>query len=266
VPISAEHGEGMADLYAALIAVAPDQSDHEDVDGEKAVKIAIVGRPNAGKSSLFNRLAGAARAIVTDVPGTTRDLVSERVEIGGVPVTLVDTAGLRENADNAIEEEGIARARQAGGVADVVVVVLDRSAPIDNDDRAVLDATADRPRVIVASKCDLSSAWDASSHDALPVSSVSGNGLDALRTVIVERAGGLELRDRAPIANLRHAALLGKARTALWRARTAAGDGVSEEFVLADLHEARGRFDEITGARPQDEVLRLIFERFCIGK
>jgi tRNA modification GTPase len=227
---------------------------------------AIVGRPNAGKSSLFNRLAGAARAIVTDVPGTTRDLVSERVEIGGVPVTLVDTAGLRGNADNAIEEEGIARARQAGGVADVVVVVLDRSAPIDDDDRAVLEATADRPRVVVASKCDLSSAWDASSQEALPVSSVSGNGLDALRTAIVERAGGLELRDRAPIANLRHAALLGKARTALWRARTAAGDGVSEEFVLADLHEARGRFDEITGARPQDEVLRVIFERFCIGK
>src|SRR5262245_8443212 len=100
---------------------------------------AIVGRPNAGKSSLFNALAGAARAIVTDVPGTTRDLVSERIDIRGVPVTLVDTAGLRATPENAIEEEGIARARVAADAADVVVAVLDRSLPLTPDDRAVLE-------------------------------------------------------------------------------------------------------------------------------
>src|SRR5436189_65500 len=110
----------------------------------EGLTVAIVGRPNAGKSSLFNRLAGAARAIVTDVPGTTRDLLTERVDVGGVPLTIVDTAGLREGAGDAIEEEGISRARRAGEAADLVLVVLDRSRALTDDDEAVLAHTASR--------------------------------------------------------------------------------------------------------------------------
>jgi tRNA modification GTPase len=227
---------------------------------------AIVGRPNAGKSSLFNALAGAARAIVTDVPGTTRDLVSERIDIQGVPVTLVDTAGVRAVPENAIEAEGIARARLAADAADVVVAVFDRSEGLTADDRAVLATLRRDRRVIVASKSDLTAAWDARELGASEVSALTAEGLDELRARLLEAGGGLLPRDRAPIANLRHAALLKHARTALDRARAAVRDGVPEEFVLADLHEARGRFDEISGARPQDEVLRVIFERFCIGK
>jgi len=227
---------------------------------------AIVGRPNAGKSSLFNCLAGAARAIVTDVPGTTRDLVTERVDVHGVPLTLIDTAGVRADAENAIEEEGIARARQAHETADVAIVVLDRSQPLTGDDRAILSDTVAGTRVIVASKADLPAAWDEASIGARPVSALTGDGIDELRRALIGSAGGELLRDRAPVANLRHVALLEKARTAVWRARTGAADGISEEFVLADLHEARSRFDEISGARPQDEVLKVIFERFCIGK
>ena len=232
----------------------------------EGLTIAIVGRPNAGKSSLFNRLAGAARAIVTDVPGTTRDLLTERVDVGGVPFTIVDTAGLRERAGDAIEEEGILRARQAGDAADVILVVLDRSRALGDDDRALLEQTGSRRRLLVASKSDLAAAWDAAAIGALEVSSLTDAGIAALRASLRDAAGDGVPRDRAPIANLRHAALLEDARTAVARAAAAAAAGVPEECVLADLHEARGRFDEITGARPQEEVLRVIFERFCIGK
>ena len=232
----------------------------------EGLTVVIVGRPNAGKSSLFNALAGAPRAIVTDVPGTTRDLVSERIDIGGVPVTLVDTAGLRASAENAIEEEGIARARVAAGAADVLLVVLDGSQPLSPDDRAALESTPTSRRLIVASKSDLASMWDRGAIGAAPVSALAGHGLDELRDRIVEAGGGLLPRDRAPIANLRHAGLLKRARAALERAAAAARQRVPEEFVVADLHEARGAFDEIAGVRPEDEVLRVIFERFCIGK
>jgi tRNA modification GTPase len=232
----------------------------------EGLTVAIVGRPNAGKSSLFNRLAGAERAIVTDVPGTTRDLLTERIDIAGVPFTLVDTAGLRDGATDAIEEEGISRARQAADAADLVVVVLDRSGVLAEADRSLLQDTSARRRLIVASKSDLPAAWNAEAVGALEVSSLTDAGIDALRSALAADAGAGVPRDRAPIANLRHAALVEQAHRAVSRASAAASAGAPEEFVLADLHEARARFDEITGVRPQDEVLRVIFERFCIGK
>ena len=227
---------------------------------------AIVGRPNAGKSSLFNRLAGAARAIVTDVPGTTRDLLTERVDIEGIPFTLIDTAGMRTHAQDAIEEEGIARARQASEGADVLVVVLDGSQPLTDDDRALIEGTNQRRRVLVSSKADLPAAWNAVDLPALPVSSITDEGVDRLRQALTASAGVEARRDRPAIANIRHAALLTQARDAVLRAREAAGAGRPEELVLADLHEARACFDDVTGARTPDEVLHRIFERFCIGK
>jgi tRNA modification GTPase len=249
---------------------------HDTIDGvladaargrliREGLTAAIVGRPNAGKSSLFNRLAGAARAIVTDVPGTTRDLVTEKVDVGGIPVTLVDTAGVRGEAGDAIEEEGIARARQADAAADVVIVVLDRSRPLSGDDRALIERPAGR-RILVASKADLPAAWNAAEVDALPISSLTDEGIGELRAALIAASGAADLRDRPALANARHARLLEQAGEAIARARASAADGVPEEFVLADIHDARSRFDEITGARPQDEVLRTIFERFCIGK
>ena len=237
----------------------------------EGVSAAIVGRPNAGKSSLFNRLAGAARAIVTDVPGTTRDLLTEQVDVGGVPFTMIDTAGLRAAADDAIEEEGISRARQAVAAADLVIVVLDRSVALTADDRALLEETAERRRVIVASKSDLAPAWDAAAAGAVAVSSLTDEGIAELRETLARgttlgSAAADAMRDRAPIANMRHVALLEQAREAVARAAASAEARRPEELVLADLHDARARFDDITGARPQDEVLQVIFERFCIGK
>jgi tRNA modification GTPase len=251
-------------IVAALDALLADAKRGRMIrEGLTAV---VVGRPNAGKSSLFNRLAGSARAIVTEIPGTTRDLLTERVDIGGVPFTLVDTAGVGGEAADAIEEEGIARARQARAVADLLIVVLDGSAPLAGPDHELLASTAGRPRVVVASKADLEARWNARDVGAAAVSSLTDVGIDRLRDEMIRAAGAESRRDSTAIVNIRHTALLARARDAAARARDAALEGVAEEFVLADLHETRAYFDEVTGARTPDDVLRLIFERFCIGK
>jgi len=226
----------------------------------EGLQIAIVGEPNVGKSSLFNALAGTARAIVTDVPGTTRDLVTEIVDIDGLRVTLVDTAGLRDTADP-VEIEGVARARQAIAVADLVLQVEDRSRP------RLAPRIHDSKVLYVSNKADLPRAWD--DPAAVPVSATTGAGVDDLRRRI---AGALDvdpLRDRPAMTNVRHIALVERAHKALERARAAAaaeGGALSEEFVLADLTDARSAFEEITGRRAPEDLLEHIFSRFCIGK
>jgi tRNA modification GTPase len=231
----------------------------------EGLQLAIVGKPNVGKSSLFNALAGASRAIVTDVPGTTRDLITEVVDLDGLRVTLVDTAGLRPAAD-IVEAEGVSRARRAREVADLVLVVVDGSAPLDAADEEILAETADMRCVVVSNKADL--GGDASAG-FLRVSARTGEGLDVLRADLI-RALDVETRvDPPAITNLRHISLLERAYDALSRARAAAGvDGnrLSEEFVLADLQQARAVLEEISGRRTPDDVLAHIFARFCIGK
>jgi tRNA modification GTPase len=231
----------------------------------EGLQLAIVGKPNVGKSSLFNALSGASRAIVTDVPGTTRDLITEVIDLQGLRVTLVDTAGLRPPAD-IVEAEGVARARRARDVADLVLVVVDGSAPLDAEDEEILDETVDVRRVVVSNKADLGGNGQA---EFLRVSARTGDGLGALREELM-RALDVEARDDPPaITNLRHIALLERAYDSVSRARAAAGaDGarLSEEFVLADLQEARAALEEISGRRTPDDVLAHIFARFCIGK
>jgi tRNA modification GTPase len=235
--------------------------------------IVIAGRPNVGKSRLFNALAGADRAIVTDVPGTTRDLVTERVDIEGLAVTLVDTAGLRDTLD-VVEREGVARADRARDVADLVLVVLDASEPLTVDDRQLLERTQGRVRIVVGNKSDLVATdgeRDTPIAEAdtrtIRVSAVTGEGLSDLRTAIAVTLTGEEsLRDTVAISNTRHIALLERARQHLEEARSAALAASPEEFVLADLQAARQAFDEIVGRRTTDDLLAHIFERFCIGK
>ena len=234
----------------------------------EGLHVVLAGRPNAGKSSLFNCLAGEGRAIVTATPGTTRDLVTETVDVDGIPMTVVDTAGVHAGAVDPVEVEGIARAVAVRDVAHVVVVVLDRSRSLDADDHALLEATASRRRVVVASKADLPPAWDAKALDvaAVVVSAATGEGVDRLRAALVEAAAGEPVRDVPAITNVRHVDLVAGARAALERAESAARAGTPEEFVLADLNEARRRLEEVTGARTPDDVLHEIFARFCIGK
>ncbi len=235
----------------------------------EGAQVAIVGRPNSGKSSLFNRLAGAGRAIVSHLPGTTRDLVTELVDVGGMPVTLVDTAGLRERAGDIVEEEGIARAHAARRIADLTIVVLDRSGALEPDDEEILRVTAPAPRVIAANKADLAAAWTAVAHagEVVTVSAKTGEGVEALRAAIAAGLSrGERLRDTPAVTNIRHASLMSRAADTLRRAGAAAADGAPEEFVAADVNDARALLEEVTGARTPDDVLRAIFDRFCIGK
>jgi tRNA modification GTPase len=235
----------------------------------EGAQVVIGGRPNAGKSSLFNALAGVGRAIVTDVPGTTRDLLTEIVDIDGVPVTLVDTAGLRATASDAVEAEGMARARAARAVAQLLVVVLDRSRPLEGEDRDLLEEARTTRSVIAANKIDLPAAWDAGREtpDALLISATSGEGVDQLRRAMSRRlAEGAGTRDAPAITNVRHVDLVARARHALERAAAAARAQTPEEFVLTDLNEARATLEEVTGARGADATLAAIFAKFCIGK
>jgi tRNA modification GTPase len=234
----------------------------------EGLHVAIAGRPNAGKSSLFNCLAGAGRAIVTEMPGTTRDLLTETIDVDGVPMTFVDTAGVRAGADDPVEREGIARAVAAREIAEVILVVLDRSRALDDDDRRLLEETASRCRVVVANKADLTPAWDGESVHRVDVvaSARTGAGIDDIRAALSRAMAGESTRDVPSITNIRHADLVTRAKEALERAAAAAAARTPEEFVLADLNDARQRLEEVTGARTADDVLHAIFERFCIGK
>lgn len=229
--------------------------------------VAIVGAPNVGKSSLFNTLLNANRAIVTAIPGTTRDLLTERADIGGLSLSLIDTAGLRETAD-IVEQEGVSRARGTIRVADLVLVVLDRSRPLTDDDRALLDATASRSRVVVVNKLDLDPAAGFTAPEkAVEISATTGAGIDRLIEAVAAALNAEEpLRDHPHITNVRHIVLLERAREALDRATAALADRVSEEFPLLDLQDAAHALQEITGRRTSDDLLQHIFERFCIGK
>ena len=235
--------------------------------------VSIVGAPNVGKSSLFNALLNANRAIVTAVPGTTRDLLTERADIGGLSLALVDTAGIRDTQDE-VEREGVERAYGSLSVSELVIVVLDRSRPIGEEDTRVLDATEHARRLIVINKIDLPSAWpDAPApwaHDAVWASVRAGGGLNELAERIGQAlSGSTAWRDAPLVTNLRHVTLLEGARAAVRRARQAvdaSAGTLPEEFLLADLQEALDTLQEVTGRRTSEDLLRHIFERFCIGK
>lgn len=233
--------------------------------------VVIVGRPNAGKSSLFNALLGVSRAIVTDIPGTTRDLLTERIDIEGLAITLVDTAGLREARDQ-IEAEGVQRARDARRIAALTLFVIDGSQPLSEDDRMLLAAGAAMPKLIVVSKIDLPRAWTpfelgVDAGEVAEVSSARGSGLSHLRERLAAAVAAREdLRDPPAISNVRHLALVDEARDAMANSERALADGATEELVLTDLGRARRALEEITGRRTTDDLLAHIFARFCLGK
>lgn len=246
------------------------------LDGYRAGRIvregatlAIVGAPNAGKSSLFNRLLARDRAIVTPVAGTTRDTLEEAVDLDGVAVRLVDTAGLREAAD-ALEEEGIRRARAALAEADLVVLVVDGARdPLPDELAAVRRGVADEGRTVVTvSKADLpdAAARPLPCPGAIRVSSVSGAGLGELRAALRRRLESRGSLEDPVVTDARHAGALEATAAALDRAAAAVRDGVPEDLVLVDLHEARRALGEIGGEFGGEALYDRIFSTFCIGK
>jgi tRNA modification GTPase len=263
-------GEASAALRALLSGNAWARAVRE------GVRVPLVGRPNVGKSSLFNALLGEARAIVTEVPGTTRDLVSEAIEISGVRVTLADTAGLRDAPEH-VEAIGIERAREALAASAVALWVVDGSAPLDDEDRAFARSLVGRRVLVALNKHDLGEKVPArevevllngTPHRVVAVSAVQGDGMPALTAALAELLGALDARGDlgAAVSVARHVEALSRAGEALERAKTAAIEGAPGEIVSLELRECLAAIGEVTGQSADEDLLDRIFSRFCIGK
>ncbi|HSB11746.1 MAG TPA: tRNA uridine-5-carboxymethylaminomethyl(34) synthesis GTPase MnmE [Blastocatellia bacterium] len=234
--------------------------------------LAIVGRPNVGKSSVFNRLIGSDRAIVTELPGTTRDALYETTSISGVPVRLIDTAGIRETAD-LVESMGVARSRTAIADADISLLVLDASSALTDDDIALLDNLARTRRIIALNKIDLAPRLAAETlpvdgDQVIRISALTGEGFELLTGTIFERLGG-ELaseRDGVMLTDARHHAAMRRAIEQLRDSLQLLSERELEEIILLRLRGALAALGEITGETLNEDILSQIFSTFCIGK
>ena len=235
--------------------------------------LAIVGRPNVGKSSLFNCLVERDRAIVTATPGTTRDTVSERISLEGIPLELVDTAGLREGLHGSLEEAeqlGIRRSREALADAALVVVVLDATESLNDEERRLLAAVEGRPALVAVNKSDLIEAGralpDCAGLPRLATSALTGDGIAELRERILELATGGAAAEPGMLTSLRHQQAIAAALAALADAARANANSIPHEMILLDLYRALWALDSLTGQTTPDDILNLIFSTFCIGK
>ena len=242
---------------------------------KSGVRTAIVGRPNAGKSSLLNALAGYERAIVTDIPGTTRDTVEESVLCGGVLLRLIDTAGIRDTED-VVEQKGVERSRKALESADLVLAVVDGSVPLTDEDLEVLRLAAENPRwIAVFSKCDL---WDTKAHSvgiigspapaaSVTLSSVTGEGLGDLENAVAALFPAGDPKEAGSLlTDQRQEEAARQARDAVRRAKDALENGLTPDAVLNDAEEALDSLGELTGRTAKEEIVSRIFSRFCVGK
>ena len=243
------------------------QTGHLLRDG---LKVALVGRPNVGKSSLFNGLLARDRAIVTELPGTTRDSLTESIAIHGIPVTLTDTAGIREAGDR-IEAIGVERTHRAMADADLLVVVIDASTAVHAEDREVLERASTSRHIVAFNKSDLPTVIEANETvdgaKVVHVSAVTGTGLSDLAAAILEPFGTVDSESVGLlVTDSRHYDLLVRAVASLEESAALMKASVSEELVLVGLHNTLSYLGEITGETTNDEILGRIFSTFCIGK
>ena len=238
------------------------------------LRTAIVGRPNAGKSSLLNALLQEDRAIVTDIPGTTRDTIEESIKIGGVPLILMDTAGLRET-DNTVEKIGIQRTLSSMEKADLILAVLDGSLPLSEEDRHLLSTLKNRKAMIILNKYDLPQQLEEKDIRTLcpdiPTVSISaryGSGMDELEDALrrLTEKQDQEAGRALFLTNLRHVDLVKKALAAVYRAQGSLKNGMPADCITVDLVEAWDSLGEITGDTVNNELIYHIFQRFCVGK
>lgn len=227
------------------------------------IKCAIVGKPNVGKSSILNYLARAERAIVTDVAGTTRDVIEESITVGGIPVIISDTAGIHETED-AVEKIGVSRSMQYIEGADLVIVVTDAVSGIDDEDRAVLAATSEKNRIVLVNKTDAA----AGNGMGISVSARTGAGMDKLADEITRLCclDRISSENGALITNMRHKSALSDARDALSNAQSAIHAGMPSDIVSIDIAAAIDALGEITGETVSDSIIEEIFHNFCVGK
>jgi len=229
----------------------------------EGIRAVIYGPTNAGKSSLLNRLLGYERAIVSEKPGTTRDTIEEVINLRGIPVRLLDTAGLRDSADE-LEREGMARTERSLIAADLLLQVLDRNAP---KPKGFADEATEQIRVVLLNKRDLPEHPDWQHCDALRISCLEETGLDGLEELIFEKISRHHLRPESAVAiNARHRDCLAKALAACDLVARTMEDGLAAEYAAVDLRAALGAVGEVTGVANVEEILDSVFAQFCIGK
>jgi tRNA modification GTPase len=237
----------------------------------EGARVVILGRPNVGKSSLLNRFLREERAIVTAVPGTTRDVIEESIDLSGVMIRLIDTAGVRETQD-IVELEGIKRTRAAQDEADLLLVVLDGSAPLMSDDRELLRAVSGRRHLILLNKADLTDVMEQDAaltgHPVYAVSAKTGSGVETVKSALRAQlvSGGFEAAECVTVTNVRHQDALRRAGESLGQALESVQSWMAGELVSIDVRAAADALGEITGAITTDEILSQIFSEFCIGK
>lgn len=229
----------------------------------QGIKIAIVGKPNVGKSSLFNTLLNMERAIVTDVAGTTRDVLKETLD-WDVAITLIDTAGIRDNEEvGKVEEIGIEYSKQSVGEADLILFLYDASKGMEDDDKTIFDMVKNKNHIIIANKADLT---EIRKSDEFYLSTVTKEGLDELKTKIKEKACNFSLEDTEFVTNNRQQDCLNKSRESLLLALNSAKEHQLQDLISIDVKSALLYLDEITGEVITDDILNNIFDHFCIGK
>ncbi|PXW89803.1 tRNA modification GTPase trmE [Streptohalobacillus salinus] len=240
----------------------------------EGIKTAIIGRPNVGKSSLLNALVQENKAIVTDIPGTTRDVIEEYVNVRGVPLRLIDTAGIRETED-IVERIGVERSRQALKEADLILLVLNNNEPLTDEDRQLFEVVKDLETIVLINKTDLSGLLDheevstlAGHHHIVTGSLIEDAGVDQLEEAIAETffKGSIEADDLSYVSNVRHIQLLKQAQTALSEASQAIDDGMPLDLIQIDVTRSWELLGEIIGDTMQDSLIDQLFSQFCLGK
>lgn len=237
----------------------------------EGARVVILGRPNVGKSSLLNRLLKEERAIVTAMPGTTRDVIEEAIDLNGVMIRLIDTAGLRDTDDIA-EREGIKRTRAAQDEADLLLVVLDGTVPLTSDDRELLQGVIHRKHLVLLNKTDLPHAVETdvmlAGHQTYAISAKIGTGIETVKSALRAQlvSGGFEAAESVTVTNVRHRDALRRAGESLSQALESVQCGMAGELVSIDVRAAADALGEITGVITTDEILGQIFSKFCIGK
>lgn len=239
----------------------------------EGIRTVILGKPNAGKSSLMNVLVGEERAIVTDIAGTTRDTLEEQVRLHGISLNIIDTAGIRETED-VVEQIGVSRARQAADEADLLLYVVDGSCPLDENDEAIMELLRDRKAVVLLNKTDLdmqvteAELAEKTGRPVIAVSAKEETGIDLLEKQIQEMFyhGELDFNEEVLITNVRHKTALANALDSLHMVKQGILDQMPEDFLTIDLMDAYGQLGIITGESVEDDLVNEIFSRFCMGK
>lgn len=239
----------------------------------EGIKTAIVGKPNAGKSSLLNNLVGEDRAIVTDIAGTTRDTLEETIQLRGVVLNIIDTAGIR-NTKDVVEKIGVDRAKKVAADADLVLYVIDGSRPLDKDDYEIMDLIKERKAIVLINKSDLDQVVDIdeirklTNKEVIVISAKNNTGIETLENTVEELFinGKLSFNDEVYITNVRHKAALEESLASVKQVLMSIETGMPEDFYTIDLMNAYGKLGEIIGEEVGEDLVNTIFQKFCMGK